>query len=191
MSKAGAFLTILVAILALMIGAVGASAGELPLLQRGARVRATLSQPEFNGLTFSKSITGKLLDLTATEIMLETSADRPPVMLPLQEISGLDLKLQQGRRNRGALIGGGAVLATGLLVSLAFDDDVSGQDGWVFIPDRVAVILLTAAMVPVGAVVGALVAPGTKWQPIPSDRIRLGLDRGPGGESRLDVTLRF
>ncbi len=191
MSKAGAFLTIIMATLALTIGAVRALAGELPLLQRGARVRATLSKPEFNGLTISKSITGKLLDLTATDIMLETSPDRPPVMLPLQNISGLDLKLQQGRRNRGALIGGGAVLATGLLVSLAFDDDVSGQDGWVFIPDRVAVILLTAAMVPVGAVVGALVAPGTKWQPIPSDRIRLGLDRGPGGESRLGATLRF
>ena len=191
MSKAGAFLTILMATLALTIGAVGALAGELPLLQRGARVRATLSKPGFNGLTLSKSITGKLLDLTATDITLETSANRPPVVLPLQNVSGLELNSQQGRRNRGALIGGGAVLATGFLIALAFDDDHSDSNEWELFSDRVAVRILTVALVPVGAIVGALVAPGTKWQPIPSDRIRLGLDRGPGGENRLGVALRF
>ncbi len=84
------------------------------------------------------------------------------------------------------------MLATGLLISLAFDDDFSDDtDEWQFFSDRAAVIILTVALVPVGALVGALVAPGTKWQSIPSDRIQLGLDHGPGGESRLCATLRF
>jgi len=192
MSKAGVFLTIFMATSALALGAVGALAEESPLLQRGARVRATLVEPGFNGLTVSKSIAGRLLDVTATDITLETSPDRPPMVLPLQNISGLELKVQQGHRNRGALIGGGAVLATGLLASLALDDDLRDDtDEWQFFSDRTAAIILTVALVPVGALVGALVAPGTKWQPIPSDRIRLGLDRGPGGESRLGVALRF
>lgn len=177
--------------LALTIGAVGALAGEPSLLHRGARVRAKLSEPGFNGLTLSKSIIGKLLDLTATDITLETSPERPPVVLPLQNVSGLELNSQQGRRNQGALIGGGAVLATGILIALAFDDGNSDATEGNIFSDRVAVRILTVALVPVGALVGALIAPGMKWQPIPSDRIRLGLDRGPGGESRLAVALRF
>ena len=192
MSRGGAFQTILAVTLALTFAAAGAPAEEAPILQRGARVRATLIEPGFNGLTLSKSITGKFLDLTATDITLKTSVHRPPVVLPLQKVSGLELNVQQGRRNRGALIGGGAVLATGLLISLAFDDDLSDDtDEWQFFSDRTAVIILTVALVPVGALVGALTAPGTRWQMIPSDRIRLGIGRGPGGENRLCATLRF
>ncbi len=100
MPRGGAFLTILTVSLALTFATVGASAQEAPILQRGARVRVTLGEPEFNGLTISKSITGKFLDLTATDITLETSAHRPPVVLPLQNVSGLELNVQQGRRNR-------------------------------------------------------------------------------------------
>ncbi|MHB8079143.1 MAG: hypothetical protein ACYDIE_07805 [Candidatus Krumholzibacteriia bacterium] len=191
MSKAGAFLTIVMATLALTTGAAAAPAGEPPVLQRGALVRARLAEPGFNGLTLAKSIEGKLLDITATDLTLETSGDRPPVVLPRQNVSGLDLNVRQGRRNRGAVIGSGAVLVGGFLISLACSDDTSDRDGWVILTDRTAVRILTVMLVPVGALVGALVAPGAKWQPVPSDRIRLGLDRGPGGESRLGVAWRF
>lgn len=192
MSRAGAFLTILMVPLALGVMTTGAPAGEPPVLQPGARVRATLDEPVFNGLTLAKSVSGRLVDVTATDILLETSPERPPVALPLRNVSGLELRVQQGRRNRGALIGSGAVLAAGALIALASDDDrEDDSERWQLLTDREGAIILTVVLIPVGALVGALVAPGTQWQTIPSDRIRLGLDRGPGGESRLCATWRF
>ncbi len=192
MSRAGAFLTILMVPLALGVMATGAPAGEPPVLQRGARVRATLGEPVFNGLTLAKSVSGRLVDVTATEILLETSPERPPVVLSLRDVTGLELRTRQGHRNRGARIGSGAVLAAGALFALASNDDrEDDSERWQLFTDREGAIILTVVLVPVGALVGALIAPGTQWQTIPSDRIRLGLGRGPSGESRLCATMRF
>lgn len=83
----------------------------------------------------------------------EIAADQP----------GLAYRVRPSRKGRGALIGLGAGAATGALIGLVSGDD---PPGWFAFTAEEKALGLGVIFAPVGALVGALVAPGTQWAPV-------------------------
>lgn len=192
MPKANRCRTILAVCLPLLFRFSGAFCEEQVSLPPGARVRATLVAPEFGSVVDPKVITGTVLDLSETSLTVESSTKAPPIVIPLRNIANLELNLRQGRRKKGALIGLAAGAATGVLVALALDathDD--DPDSWDLVGTKALVGFSAFYFGSVGSIVGALVAPGARWQSIPADQIRLGLGNGGQAEGRLCFAVRF
>ncbi len=180
--------------LVLAVASSGVLAEEQPVLQVGSRVRITLVEPRYGSILEPKRIKGKLSCFTESDITLETSADDPPTVYPWNNVEMLERNIQRGRRNRGALIGLAAGVATGAVVVLvaaaSHEDDPNNWE--IDILDTEEVVALSAfCFGSVGAIVGALLAPGERWQPIQTDKLQVGIGQGQHGEGRLFCAVRF
>ena len=167
-------------------------AGEHPVLQAGSRVRITLIEPKYGSILEPKRIKGTLISITESAITMETSADKPPTVFPQSNVEMLELNTQRGRRSRGTLIGLVAGAATGVLVALVaeatHEDD---PDTWEFFDTRTGMIFTAFWLGSAGALIGALVAPGERWYPIPADQMQVGIGQGQHGEGLVCFTVRF
>ena len=192
MLKSTRRVTTLIVHLAIVFGVSQALASDQPVLQSGARVRATLEKPEIGTVVNPKVITGTLLGLTETSLTLERSTTEPPIIIPLQNLASLELNTRQGRRKKGALIGLCAGVATGVLTVLVLDaTHEKDPDNWEILGTKEMAVISGFYLGSVGALVGALVAPGARWQPIPSDQIQLGVGNNRQGEGRVYFAVRF
>mgnify|MGYP000884875717 CR=1 FL=1 len=186
-------LSILMTTLILCAGVQAVPSAESSPIAPNSLVRVHLKEPAIGTITHPNLIQGRLLDSTATDISLASDDDKPPTVLPLDNVERLDLNTRQGRHGRGALIGAASGVALlSLYVLTRHDDDSSDVEGeWQILSDEAGFALFGTMAALLGALVGALVAPDAKWQSIPPDQIRLGRALAPPGETRLAVTLRF
>lgn len=177
-------------------------AEESQTLQAGATVRATLwrfssdtdttsslSSPSKVRLDYaeakkarkaertSNKIKGKLLTLTETTMTVETSAGEPPLVIPRTDITKLEWSPGKKSRGQGALVGLG--IGAGFGAALGAGD---GAD-WAAAG---AVVFGT-----LGTLIGVIVSPGEKWETVPSDKIKLGVSKGPGGEAGVYFRAQF
>ena len=185
--------SILMAALILCAGAQAVSSTESSALPPNSLVRVHLKDPAIGTVAHPNLIQGRLLDITATDISLASDDDEPPTVLPLDNVARLDLNIRQGRRGRGALIGAGVGVAmVSLYVLTRHDDDDSDVEAeWHLISDEAAYAICATWAALLGAVVGALVAPGARWQPVPLDQVSLGCAPARGGPAGLAMVLRF
>lgn len=185
--------SILMAALILCAGARAVPSAESSSLAPNSLVRVHLKEPAIGTITHPNLIQGRLLDITATDISLASDDDEPPTVLPLDNVERLDLNTRQGRHGRGALIGAASGVALlSLYVLTRHDDDSSDVEGeWHLISAEAAYAMVATSAALLGAVVGALVAPGARWQPVPLEQVSLGCAPARGGPAGLAMVLRF
>jgi len=176
-----------------LLAAAGAQAEESAGLREGARVRASIkkvSQPA--GASNLRRLTGALVGIDDSTLRLETSRDEPPVVVARQDVAKVEVSVRRSRRGKGALIGLGVGAVAGLVLMAAGNSggcsrepcivDFSGPEYYAG-----SALLLGA----VGAGIGALVAPGEKWETVPNDRLRVAVGPTRGGGVRFGVSLGF
>jgi hypothetical protein len=163
---------------------------ELFDVPKGAVVRATLVEPRLGSLTTPKSVTGVLVGVTSTSIEIKCDEDDAPRVLPLAGVERIERRAREGCRNHGAMIGAGAgVLAATVfvLVSEAGDDDGEYLD----IGAGPAIAIVSMVLAPAGALVGALVSPGARWEPVAMESLQVSVAGGPGGDVRVGMGWKF
>jgi hypothetical protein len=99
----------------------------------------------------------------------------------------LEQQVRAGRRGRGALYGLGIGAGVGIVAGLASGDD----DGWFALTAEAKAAGLAVLLAPVGAILGALTAPGAVWQPVTTTRVsasRVGVHLGASG---VGMKVRF
>lgn len=163
---------------------------ELSDVPKGAVVRATLVEPRLGSLTTPKSVTGVLVGVTSTSIEIKCDEDDAPRVLPLAGVERIERRTREGCRNHGAMIGAGAgVLAATVfvLVSEAGDDDGEYLD----IGAGPAIAIVSMVLAPAGALVGALVSPGARWEPVAMESLQVSVAGGPGGDVRVGMGWKF
>ena len=186
----------------LLVTVVAAHAEELRTLPVGARVRASVTEGSPNAGAAHSTLTGRLLAVSETDLTIETSPGRPAVVVPRHQVAGLEQSLRPSRRKQGALIGLAVGAAAGLVLVAADHNDSScprpeedflglcrGLQEAFSGPEYYAAgaLLLGAA----GAGIGALVAPGEKWETVTGDRMRVAVGPASGGGVRFVASLRF
>jgi hypothetical protein len=179
-----------VAALTLWLWAAGVSAQVG--LEPGTRVRVFDSH---------RWIVGRIGSANDDAITLLEKPDSDPLVLPRSQVTRLEVSRRPSRRKKGALIGAAVGAAAGIAI-VALDgggscpqpqedflglcrspkNEFSGPQYYAF-----AAALLGAA----GAGVGALVAPGEKWEAVTDQRLHLSVGPARGGGVRFAASLRF
>lgn len=171
---------------ALLLCVSWSSGEEPPALRIGVRIRAYVTESSANE-SHSKRLTGTLIGVDEKILSLETSRNKAPLLVARENVTRLDLSIRRGQRGKGALIGLGVGLATGVLLGLASGDD---EDFCCLTAGDKAVIF-GVLLAPVGTVVGVAAAPGEQWQVIPPDRVRLGHDTTSRSGRGVSIAFRF
>ncbi len=175
------------AIVILLLGAaVHAENGAPAAAGAGSVVRVRLAAPVSG---HAGAVRGALMAASDAEVTVLPGVGEAPVVVPRGSIVGIDVKVRSGRRNAGALLGAAVGAVAGLVAGAAIDDN-SGDDLFAAnVLESGPVLALLAA--PVGAVVGALVAPGEQWQELPSTDLRIGCGAGADAGVGIRVALGF
>lgn len=150
----------------------------------GSHLRVTA--PGFSGEFFSGStrrVEGTLLESDDEHLTIKVAGFDRPAVVPRSSVQRLELRRRSSQRGKGALIG--FVLGTGvgfvLFSTAGGDSECSsacslGLGGFLFgLP---------------AATIGALVAPGAKWEDLSPGRVRLKVEpaRGHGVKAAVSVT---
>jgi len=170
-----------------------AARAEAPTLELNSRIRVSVT-PSSQQAGDTKTYEGNLLDLSEETLTLKRPSKKSPLELQRQDVTEFEMRLQASRKGRGALIGLAAGAGLGVIMGYASGDDPP-PSGWIslsptFTAEQKAVLLATLLGV-TGALVGALVSPGSCWVSIPPDQIRIGYDHRGAGGPVVCVTLRF
>jgi len=169
-----------------------AQADEAKTLPSGPRVR--LTAPSVSG----KRLVGTVVGLDEVALTLQRHGVTDTMLVPRAAITRLEISRGR-RRSKGALIGAVVGLGSGVALGLATGSDCSSD------PDLRALfvaffggckgttraVVISVATVPVGALVGFLVAPGEKWEASSPDRLRIAVAPTRGGGVRAAVSVRF
>lgn len=144
-------------------------------LKPGDWVRVTTTEPV-------RTYEGRVEE--SSDESLTIAGSDPGAVVPLTSIARVDLRIQESRKVRGALLGAGAGLVAGLAAGVAG----SSGSGSIVAIDPASVAVAGAVL---GVVIGAVVAPGAKWrQGIPLERVRAGVGPVRRG-ARFSMTVTF
>lgn len=177
----------LLILLIMSTGASSASAQSDSVLHAGVRVRLKSDAG-------AQWVQGNILAVNDTLLTLETSPRSSPVVVSLEKITRLERSLRRSWRKRGAAIGLGIGAATGFILSATEScpppdpENIWGDNcpDFGLAQDVIAALVVGA----VGAGLGALVAPGEKWQPVTTGPLHVTVTPHAGG-LRLGLSLSF
>lgn len=185
---------------AVLVGlAAGATAAEPSRIGPGSRVRVTL-------LSSGKRVVGRLVEAKEHELILRRKEDdeTDPLTVPRLDIKRLEVSERPSRRGFGAAIGAAAGVGAAVIVGVAAGESCPGRPSENSLLtfsqslssslcfNRGETALLTALLtVPLGALLGAAMAPGELWQPVGDPDLALGIGLSPDGGVSARVTLRF
>jgi len=154
-------------------------AQDLRVLQPGTRVRlasGAVAKPTV--------IEGTLREVGPDSLTIRTS-DRQ-VAVPIATITAAWRMTRPSQKKKGALIG----LAAGLTAAAAFALAVTDEDSVIADSWAVSFASFSLLFAPVGAGVGAIVAPGDRWTAVPLSAP--DADRYPSGHGvRVSYSIRF
>lgn len=195
MSSIGRHAVTLVGVGTLLVSTAVARAQEPRALQLGSRVRISVVEgSRAADPRHGWGLTGTLLGISDTSLTLETSPGRPPVVVSRPTVVSLELNTRRSQRKKGALIGLAVGVAAGLISAAAESCPPPKEYQWLDLCESFSgpLVYATAGGVlgAAGAGIGALVAPGEKWETLAMDRVRVAVSRAHGG-IRLGVSLGF
>ena len=185
MATARILRTLLVGLSVCTVLQAGAAAAAQDTPAWGSRIRVTVVDP---GKGSTKRLTGTVVASGDTTLTVQTNKSKPPLVIPRANIAGLETSVQPSRKGRGALIGLGVGAFMGAMMGFASGDD---PDGLISFTAEAKAGMGAIVLGPLGAIIGALAAPGERWEAVPTDWVRLGFGRSPGGESGIFLTARF
>lgn len=154
----------------------GSPQGE-QVLSAGTRVR--VAAPE----QMPKPLIGTVAFVDATAVTIETSDQR--VVIQRDAIETLWLSERRSMKKRGAVIGAFAGVGFAAIVAASDSSDFVFNKGELFLATSVL-------FAPIGAGVGAIVAPGERWVESPTFRSTgTGSYYQQGRRFQLNVSIRF
>ena len=177
--------SLVVGLVVLVAGAHSAQAGDPSGAGSGPRVR--LTAPTLSG----KRLIGTLVRQDDATLTLQREGAEA-LTVPRAAITRIEVSRHRGRRGLGAGIG--ALVGIGAAVAIGRHSGEDCDDGrFRFLCfDRTTTAALYAILtVPAGTVVGAVVAPGEKWETTTTDRLRLTMAPVRGGGARASLSVRF
>lgn len=140
--------------------------------------------------TSDRRLSGDLVSIDATTLVLRRAGQAAPDRIPLGSITSIERRLRPGRKTRGLAIGLLTGVAAGAAIGYAGGQDC--QPGAFLCFSRGSTAAGGAiALGLVGAAVGALVAPGEKWETTTTERLRLDVGPAPAGGVGARLTVRF
>jgi hypothetical protein len=165
-----------------LVGVLVASSTPLGAEEGGpARVRVTVSD---------RRLSGKLVAVDETALLLRRDGREEPDRIPLDSVTSLERQVRRGGKKRGLWLGLLSGAAIGAVAGYAAGDDC-GRESFVCF-DRPTTAASGAILFGVlGTAIGAIVAPGEKWEATTADRLQLDVGPGPGGGVGARLTLRF
>ncbi len=117
---------------------------------------------------------GRLTEMAAPDTpLLVRPRNSGSIVTVAWETPGLQYEARKGRKGRGALIGAGLGAGLGIVAGLASGDDECNT-GFCILQFSAGEKALLGAFffAPLGALIGALAAPGTQWAPLTPDAAR-------------------
>jgi hypothetical protein len=157
-----------------MLGVDGASGQEI---SEGTRVRVTSAQPS----RVLKGVFQGVLD----DAIVVTLPNKGSIQIPRAQVVKLEVSKAPGRKVRGALIGAAVGAGVAFLLAVA----TTHEDSFIFNSVGQNTMLGSIFLVPTGAGVGALVAPGARWRSVPLETLTAVRTNNP--QVGLNVSLRF
>lgn len=136
----------------------------------------------------SKPIVGTITAVEPSVLIIQTTKER--TVISRAAITTIDLSTQRSTRWRGAGRGALAGVAAAVVLGLTIND---GHGGFIDIPTWLFVTVYAAATVPAGAGIGAAIADGERWSPMPLGSVRVP-EMSAGHTSRrvqLGYSFRF
>jgi hypothetical protein len=137
-----------------------------------------------------RRLTGDLVAIEAEALVLQRAGQEMPDRIPLGSITSVERRLRPGRKLRGLAIGLLAGIAVGAVVGYAGGEDCN-PGGLVCFDRGTTAAAGATGMGLLGMGLGALVAPGEKWEATTVDRLRLEAGRAPAGGFGARLTVRF
>jgi hypothetical protein len=149
-----------------------------PTLRPGIRLRVT-APTQTHG-----PIVGTLASVSPSTLTIQTGGDR--IAIPREAIRRLEVSRRRGSRRKGALIGAGVGFAATVALYVFMTSQTILSDT----EQSQAALAGGALMVPLGAALGAMVAPGERWAAVPPPpAARMGVHSQRGAQ--LSVSFRF
>ncbi len=134
---------------------------------------------------------GELVAREDTTLALKLPSGRN-LVLAQSDIARVDVSTRRGRKGKGARVGAGVAAGIAAVLWLStsgtgcYRGEMPGPCPLVE-SSVVSPLLLIAS----GAVIGALVAPGERWQPVPMERARVGFAPSRGRGVRFSIAFSF
>jgi hypothetical protein len=144
-----------------------------------------ISAPAFAG----SPILGDLVAIDDETIVVQDSSGQD-VAVPAEQVTQMEVRRQAGRRGKGALTGALTGLVAGAVVGVAAGEDCSGKDLICFDRGGTALVLGAAGAL-VGAGIGALVAPGEKWEVVDRKGVTLTMSPLLGRHRTVGMLLKL
>lgn len=169
--------------LAVLAGSGSAVAADPANAAPGSRVRVT---------TASDRLVGRFVELRGETLVLARDArgETETLRVDRREVVTIELSEHRSRKGSWAARGALAGVLAAIVVGVAAGDDCSSGDSLCF--DHGTVALGTAILsVPVGALVGAAVAPGEKWRPVPVEGLSVRPVAARGGGVGVQLAIGF
>lgn len=156
-----------VALLAPSLPARNVLADDPPPLAIGARFRVTTDH----------RLVGRLVAQDDQSLTLQVREDKAPVVVPRTTVTRVEESLRPSRKGRGAWIGAAVGAGSAVMLGVLGGDDCSGNN-WICFSHTDVALVSAVLFVPLGALIGALAAPGEHWGPVPSGH-RVGASLAP------------
>lgn len=141
-----------------------------------------------------RSIVGTLQSLDETALVLKPAGGGDLVTVNRAGVRGIDLSQRRSRKGRGALIGLVAGAGAGAAVGSLMVSDCSELEFLCLYPREARDSYIAVSAIGfglLGGVLGAVVAPGEKWDPVPGDRVRVTVLTGRPRAVGLGVSITF
>jgi hypothetical protein len=176
-----------------------APAEEARWVGAGSRVRVTL-------LSSGDRIVGQLVEAGDDDLVLrrQKGDQVERLRVPHLDVAKLEVSDRRSRKSLGAGIGVLVGVGTAVVVGLAAGESCSpppAENSLLTFSqtlnsnlciDRADAALLTAIVtIPVGALLGAVIAPGESWRPVDDRDLMLRVGAAPGGGVSARVAFRF
>ena len=176
-------------------GGPPASAGEGEPTADGRRVR--ISAPGFA----KKPIIGTLIAIDGTRVTVQRAKESERVAIPRDAVARFEISRKNSRKGTGAGIGALTGAGFGAAIGFAAGEECGAPDAsstglW---PSRRLSILCFSrgesaagvglAGAVLGAIVGAIVAPGEKWETANPDSLKVSVTPLPGGRGGVGLML--
>jgi hypothetical protein len=176
-----------------------APAGEASWVGAGSRVRVTL-------LSSGDRIVGRIVEADDDAIVLrrQKGDQIERLRVPRLDIRKLEVSQRRSRRGRGAGIGALVGVGTAVVLGVVAGESCSppptenslltfsqSLDSSLCFSHAETALLTAIVTIPVGALLGAAIAPGESWRPVDDHHLMLSVGPASGGGVSARVTLRF
>lgn len=171
-----------------------AAAEEAEALVSGSRVRITTAEDR---------VVGRRVALRGETIVLERARGET-LHVRRADVLGLEVSQRPSRRGRGASLGALAGMGAAVAIGLAGGQDCASSPGpatWANFTETLdsnlclnrteAGFLSGILTVPVGALLGAVIAPGEKWRPAGAAELAVQADASGARGLTVRVTVGF